>query len=124
VIIQLLLAVIGLLINYYDIPIGYLVELLPIARIIVIAIFIFSFCYPWLMRNRWLKRFQSSTPSAESVTFLLGLTVSAVPAIYGLFLLIFMGASIIELFIFTITSSIVTIIWSIHCSTLEKQKAS
>jgi len=114
VVLPLLFVIIGLLINYFDIPIGYLTELLPISRIVVIAFSIFSVCSPWLMKNRWLTKFQTTTSSPESVIYWLGLVFSIVPVVYGFILFIAMGASIIELCFYAAVSSIAAIIWSMN----------
>ena len=44
VILPFLLVIIGLLMNYFYVPIGYLPELLPVSRIVVIVLSIFSDC--------------------------------------------------------------------------------
>jgi len=122
-VLPLLFVIIGLLINYFDIPVGYLVELLPISRIMVIALSIFSISYPWIMRKRWLMKFQSTTSSPESVTSWLGLSLSVVPAGYGIILFFAMGASLIELCFFAAASSVAAIIWSANNLFQKGQKA-
>jgi MFS family permease len=121
VVLPLLFLVIGLLINCLDIPVSHLVELLPISRIIAIVFSILSIGFPWLIRKRWLIKFQSNTFSPESVTPWLGLAFSVVPSVYGFALFIGMGASTIELCFFTMTSSIAAIIWSVSDPTLKEQ---
>ncbi len=123
VIFPFLLVIIGLLMNYFDVPIGYLTELLPLSRIIVIALSIFSICSPWLMKNRWLNKYQTKTSSPASTVYLLGLILSIVPAIYGLLLFIGMGASVFELFIYAVVSSIAAVLWSMNNRVFERQNA-
>jgi hypothetical protein len=123
VVLPLLFVIIGLLINYFDIPIGYLTELLPISRIIVIVLSIFSICSPWLIKNRWLVIYQSMTTSPESIIYWLGLIFSIIPAVYGFILFIAMGASIIELCFYAVVSSIAAIFWSMNNNVVIKQKA-
>jgi hypothetical protein len=122
VVLPLLFVVIALLLNYYDVPIGYLVEWLPISRIIVIALSIFSIASPWLIRKRGLK-FQSTAALSESTISWLGVTLSIIPAVYGFILFVAMGASIIELCLFAITSFFAAIIWSANNQMLKKQQA-
>jgi hypothetical protein len=122
-VVPLSLVVIGLLINYYDIPIGYLTELLPISRIVVIVLSIFSLCFPWLMRNRWLSRFQSKTSSSESLIYWTGLVFCVVPVIYGFILFIAMGASVFELCVYAVASSVAAILWSMNNGVFKEQNA-
>jgi len=123
VILPLLLVIIGLLMNYYDVPIGYFPELLPISRIVVIIFSIFSICSPWLLKNRWLNKYQTTTSSPESVIYWLGLVFSVIPVVYGFILFLAMGASIIELSVYAVVSSVATIIWSMNQKGSIWQKA-
>jgi len=122
VILPWLLVTVGLLMNYFDLPIGTLTEYLSISRIIAIALSAYSICAPWVLENRWLVKIQAVTSSPESAIFWLGLTLSIVPALYGFILFIAMGASILELSIFAAISSIAAIIWSMNKIPI-KQKA-
>jgi hypothetical protein len=109
--------------NYFDVPIGHLTELLPLSRIVVIVLSIFSICSPWLMKNRWLNKYQTKTSSPASSVYLLGLILSIVPTIYGFLLFIAMGASIFELFIYAVVSSIAAVLWSVNNGVFERQNA-
>ena len=122
IVIPLLFVVTGLLINYFDIPIGYLNELLFISRIILIPLAILSICYPWLMRKRWLNKFQSTTSSPGLATSWMGLSMSVVPSVYGFILFVGMGASIMELCFFAASSSIAAIIWIANNPFIKEQK--
>jgi hypothetical protein len=122
-ILPFLLVLIGLSINYFDVPIGYLTELLPLARIIVIVLSIFSICSPWLMKNRWLNKYQTKTSSPESMVYLLGLILSIVPVIYGFLLFVAMGASIFELCLYAVISSVAAIFWSANHGVFMRQNA-
>jgi hypothetical protein len=123
VILPFLLVVIGLLMNYFDVPIGYLPELLPVSRIVVIVFSIFSVCAPWLLKSRWISKYQTMTSSPESVIYWLGLVFSIVPAIYGFVLFLAMGASIVELCFYAVVSSIAAIIWNMKNKVTLKQRA-
>lgn len=123
VILPFLLAIIGLLMNYFDVPIGYLPELLPVSRIVVIVFSIFSICAPWLLKSRWISKYQTLTSSPESIVYWLGLVFSTVPAIYGFVLFLAMGASIIELCFYAVASSIAAIIWNMNNKVTLKQRA-
>jgi len=123
VILPFLFVIIALLMNYFDVPIGYLPELLPISRIVVILFSIFSICSPWLMKNRWLNKYQTMTSSPESIVYWLGLVFSIVPVVYGFVLFIGMGASIIELCFYAVVSSIAAITWNMNNKVALKQRA-
>jgi len=123
VILPFLLVIIGLSMNYFDVPIGYLPELLPISRIVVIVFSIFSICAPWLLKNRWLNKYQTMTSSPESIVYWLGLVFSIVPVVYGFVLFLAMGASIVELCFYAIVSSIAAIIWNMNNKVTLKQRA-
>ncbi len=123
VVLPLLFVVIALLLKYYDVPLGYHIEWLPISRLIAIALSLFSIGYPWLMRKRWLKRFQSITSSPETIISRLGLVLSIIPSTYGIILFVGMGATIIELCIFAMTSSFMALIWSAKNQIPKEQKA-
>jgi hypothetical protein len=122
-ILPFLLVVIGLLMNYFDVPIGYLPELLPVSRIVVIVFSIFSICAPWILKSRWTSKYQAMTSSPESIVYWLGLVFSIVPAIYGFVLFLAMGASIVELCFYAIVSSIAAIIWNMNNGVSIKPKA-
>jgi hypothetical protein len=112
VILPFLLVAIGLLMSYFEVPIGYLPELLPVSRIVVIVFSIFSVCAPWLLKSRWISKYQAMTSSPESIVYWLGLVFSIVPSIYGFILFLAMGASIIELCFYSVVSSTAAIIWN------------
>lgn len=114
VILPFLLVIIGLLMNYFEVPIGYLPELLSVSRIVVIVFSVFSISAPWLLKSRWISKYQTMTSSPESIVYWLGLVFSIVPAIYGFVLFLAMGASIVELCFYAIVSSIAAIIWNMH----------
>jgi hypothetical protein len=124
VVLPWLVVIIALLLNYFDIAGNYLIEWLPIARIIAIVLSVLSICFPWLMRKRQFIEFQSSTSSPGSVAYWLGLSWSVVPVIYGMFLFLAMGVSIIELCLYAMASSTAAIVWSIYNPWLKEQKAS
>lgn len=106
-----LLVVIALVLNYFDIPRTFFVEWLPIARIIVIVLSVYSICYPLLMKKGWLIKLRRKISSPESYIPLLGLSLSVVPVIYGMVLFLAMGTSIIELCVYAVISSTVAIVW-------------
>lgn len=91
---------------------------LSTARIVVIAVSIFSLVAPWFIRSRIAqKQFQNLMFDP----LWLGLALSVAPGLYG-FLLFTLGASIIELGIFAVVSSLAVIIWSARAN-LENLKA-
>lgn len=120
----LLFVVIGLLFNYLDVRIGYYPEILPISRIVVVVISIFSICSPWLLKNRWRNKYQTMTPLPGYMVYLLGLTLSIVPVFYGFVLFIGMGASIFELCFYALVSSIAAMLWSKNNKVSVNQNAS
>jgi hypothetical protein len=98
----------------------FLVEWLPITRIIVISLIIFLMCVLWTLRKYWLK-IRKSSESLPKIDFLLiGLSLSVVPVIFGMVLFFGMGASIIELCFFAMASSISAIIWIRYNRTPEE----
>lgn len=122
-VLPLLFVVIGVLINFYGIPIGYLTEFLTVSRLVVIALSIFSVSFPWFTRHRWLSKFQSKTSSLASSIFLAGLVFSIVPVVYGFILFIAMGASILELCLYAVVSSVAAMLWSMNSGVFKEQKA-
>lgn len=123
VVLPFLLVIIGLLMNYCKIPIGYLPELLPISRIVVIVFSVFSISVPWLLKSRWISKYQTMTSSPKSIVYWLGLVFSIIPAIYGFVLFLAMGASTVELCFYAIVSSIAAIIWDMNNKVVIKQRA-
>ena len=114
VIFPFLFVVMGLLMSYFEVPTGYLHEMLPISRLVAIVLSILLICLPWLMKNRWLEKYQTTTSSPESVVYWLGSVFSIVPVLYGFLLFVAMGTSIVELCIYAIASSIAAVIWHVH----------
>lgn len=108
-----LMVFLALFFKYNDIQIGNpYIDLLPIARIVVIALTLISLVIPWLIQGHIP---QNQTPNSIFNAFWLGLGFSAAPVIYGFFLFT-MGASILELGVFAVISSLAAIIWSIKTS--------
>lgn len=123
VVLPFLFVIIALMMNYFEIPIGYLPELLPVSRIVVIVFSVFSISAPWLLKSRWISKYQTMTSSPESIVYWLGLVFSIVPAIYGFVLFLAMGASIVELCFYAIVSSIAAIIWNTNNKVSAKPRA-
>lgn len=83
-------------------------DMLHLTRILLILLSLFSVIAPWLMQSRiWRKQI----PYRAFNLFWLGLALSFAPVMYG-FVLFTLGASIIELGVFAVTSSLGAIIWS------------
>jgi hypothetical protein len=122
-ILPFLLVIIGLLMTYFDVPLGYFPELLPLSRIVVVVLSFFSIFSPWLLKNRWLNKYQTMTSSPESIVYWLGLVFSIIPVFYGFVLFIGMGASLIELCFYAVASSTAAIIWNMNNKASVKQKA-
>jgi len=101
-------------IQFADTPADWL----PTARIIVIVFSVFSLIAPWLLQKRMPQNQMSYSMFGA---FGLGLVLSVIPVVYGFFLFT-MGASIIELGVFAVISSLAAIIWSIKTGA-ENQKA-
>jgi hypothetical protein len=118
VLFPLLLVALGFVMEYFEVPIGFLPEFLPISRIIIIGLSIFSIAAPWLLKNRWRNKYKALTPSPESMIYWLGLVFSIVPAMYGFILFFAMGASILELFLYAVASSIAATIWT-NCNKIS-----
>lgn len=91
---------------------------LSTARMIVVTLSIFSLVAPWLIQK---SISQQRIPNSAFTLFWLGLALSVAPVIYG-FLLFILGASIIELGVFAVASSLAAIIWSVKTNA-ENQKA-
>ncbi len=123
VIFPFLLVIIGLLMNYFEVPIGYLPELLPVSRIVVIVFSVVSISTPWLLKSQWISKYQTMASSPESIVYWLGLVFSIVPAIYGFVLFLAMGASIIEFCFYAVASSIAAIIWNMNNKVPAKPRA-
>jgi len=95
---------------------------LPTARIVVIALSLFSILLPWLLRTRWMMKSTTSIVARENAIFVLGMGLSVAPVIYGFFLFFAFGASIIELCIFAFASSLAAIVWSANTK-IKQQNA-
>ncbi len=98
--------------------VGISSDWLPTGRIVVITLSLFAIVAPWLIQQRMSKR---QVPNAAFNLFWLGLALSVAPVLYGFFLFI-LGASIIELGVFAVASSLAAIIWS-RKANVENQKA-
>jgi hypothetical protein len=111
IVVPALFMVIALLLNNLAFSTSKYSEELPIARIVVIVLSLFSVFLPWLLRTRWMKS-TTNVVARENAIFILGLGLSVAPVVYGFFLFIAFSASIIELGVFAVASSFVAIIWS------------
>lgn len=82
---------------------------LPVARWVVIVISLYSLVLPWRFRRRMDI---NPKPIPLIDMFWLGLAFSVVPVCYGFFLFT-LGASIVELSIFAVVSSLAATYWNI-----------
>jgi hypothetical protein len=103
--------------NHIQLPSSSLNTLLT-ARIIVIVLSLFSLVAPWFIQSRMS---QQQISNSVFGLFWLGLALSIAPVVYGFFLFI-LGASIIELGVFAVVSSLAAIIWS-RKTNVENQEA-
>ena len=99
----------------------YSEELLT-ARIVAIGLSLFSILLPGLLQTRWMMKSTTSIVARENAIFILGMGLSVAPVVYGFFLFIAFGASIIELSVFATVSSLMAIIWSANTK-FKQQKA-
>jgi hypothetical protein len=74
----------------------------------VVVLSLFSLVVPWFMQKRMS---QKQIPNVAFIVFWLGSALSIAPVLYG-FLLFLLGASIVELGIFAVASSLSAMIWS------------
>jgi hypothetical protein len=123
VVIPFTFVVLGFAMAHFGIPAGGYPELLPIARLIVIAISIFSIGYPWFIRKRRSNKYPAPAFSYGFGASWVGLSLSIAPALYGFFLFLAMGAALIELCLFAAASSIAAIIWIVSDPVLKGQIA-
>lgn len=121
VIVPALFVVIAIFLNSFAVPISKYSNGLSTARIMVIALSLLSIVLPWLLRPRWMKSITNSVVR-ENAIFILGLGCSIAPAVYGFLLFIAFGASIIELSLFAVASSLMAIIWSANTK-IKQQNA-
>lgn len=117
-----LFVVIAILLNSSAVPISKYSEELPAARIVVITLSLFSILLPWLLRTRWMMKSTTSIISRENAIFILGIGLSVAPVVYGFLLFIAFDASIVELGIFAIASSLMAIVWSANTK-IKQQNA-
>jgi hypothetical protein len=115
-----LFVLIAIFLSSSGIPSSRYSEELPIARIAVIGVSLFSIFLPWLLQTRWLTKSTISIVSRENATFILGMGLSIAPVVYGFILFIAFGASMIELGLFAVASSLAAILWS--ANTRSKQQ--
>jgi len=106
------------LFKYFDIQSDIASEYLPFARMIVIALSVFSIGAPWLLKNHLKITPQTDNKNVIDLS-LLGMAFSIVPVIYGFFLFM-MGATILELASFAGISIISGVIWLLYLSKIEK----
>ena len=111
-----LLVLVAWLMEYFEIQINYLAELLPATRIIAIGLSIFIIAYPWFMRKRWLEKYSSNNASPAWMVLSFGMVLSVVPSIYGFALCLMMEAPLLELCLFALGSSIAALVWLIYNS--------
>jgi len=123
VMLPLLFVIIAVLINYLGIRIDSMIELLPIARIFAVGLIAFSIFYLWFIRKRSSMKAQTKITLSEPTIYWLGLSFSIVPLIYGFFLFLGFGASIIELCIYAFISSISGIVWNASNPSANERKA-
>jgi hypothetical protein len=83
--------------------------ILPVARILLIAVSLLSVLIPWLRRSRWLGR-----ASNESRLDFAGLSLSLAPAICGFLLFVAFGMSIAELGLFAFVAAVATTTWGVR----------
>jgi hypothetical protein len=88
---------------------GFPTGWLPVARWVVIVISLYSLVLTWRFRRRMNN---NPTPIPLIDMFWMGLALCVVPACYGFFLFT-LGASIVELGIFAVLSSVAATYWSI-----------
>ena len=108
-----LFVLIAVLISSSGVPVSEYSESLLTARIVVITLSLISITLPWLLRTRWkIKPVTNNVVSQENAIFILGMAFSVAPVIYGFFLFLVFGVSVIELSIFAVASSLALILWS------------
>jgi len=122
VVLPLLFVIIGVLINYLGIDFDTFVEFLPAARIFAVVLIVISLFYPWFITKRLLIKPQINISSSKAVFYWLGLSLSIVPLVYGFFLFLVFGASIIELCVYALISSIAGIVWNASNHQVEEIK--
>jgi hypothetical protein len=113
---------IALFLNNSSISISKYSEDLPTARTVVIALSLVSIVFPWLLRPRWMMKSTSNTMARENAIFILGMGFSVASVVYGFFLFLVFGASIVELSIFALASSLAAIIWGTNTK-IKQQNA-
>jgi hypothetical protein len=112
IIVPTLFVLVAVLLNSSGVPVSEYSASLPVARIVVITLSSISIFTPWLLRTRWKMKPITNVVSQENAIFILGMGLSVVPAVYGFFLYLVFSASIVELSIFAVVSSIAVILWS------------
>ena len=116
-----LFVLIAMLMNSSGVPVSEYSEALPTARIVVIVLSLISILLPWLLRTRSMMKTTTNVVARENAIFILGMACSAAPVIYGFSLFLVFGASIIELSIFAVSSSLALILWTANTK-LRQQK--
>lgn len=113
-VVPLSLVVTGFLLSNIGFPVDSYVEWLPTARIVVTVFSIFSISLLWLIRRRSLDGLQTGGMPPEVSKYIFGLTVSILPAVYGFILFVVIGATVTELILFALTTSVTTIVWTAY----------
>jgi len=121
VVVPALFVVIAIFLNRSAISISQYSKELPTARMVIIALSLLAIVLPWFMRNRWMVKSTTSVVARENAVFILGMGLSVAPVVYGFILFIAFGASIIELSMFALSSSLAAIIWSANTKSKQEE---
>lgn len=89
-------------------------EVLPAARMLLIALSVLSMLIPWLRRGRRGGAQGGSLHSRASLLSAVATALSMAPAVYGFFLFVGFGMSIAELSLFAVAASIASTTWGVR----------
>ena len=89
-----------------------LVDVLPAARNVLVALSLISILIPWVRRSRVVPR-RSGGFSRGSALWLVGLGLSLAPAFYGFLLFLAFDISLAELSLFAVVASMAATAWGV-----------
>jgi hypothetical protein len=107
----ILFTIIGLSADRWGIHINDYSHYLPAARIIGTVLSLYALSFPWMINQGWLLKARPVAIPRQEAMYVLGLTFSVVPALYGFILFFAFGATRIEFLVFEAAAMLAIVVW-------------
>ena len=111
-VIPALLMAAAIFIRSAGLPLAQHPALLPVTRLVLVALSLMSVLVPWL-RQRGLISHSPRRVSHGTALRAIGLALSLTPALYGFLLFVAFGTSMAELSLFAVTASVAASTWAL-----------